>query len=708
LSPRPILLLSAGRSGSNLLKSFFRPNGSILDIGEFLNPTVAAHHGQFGFWGMGDFARRLAESRPDWRAPYDIVGAYVGALGEAASGRRVLADLKYHHVGPVDALWRFADETPPAVAGFLAADAVVLHLVRRNPLARLASLKLAMTTDEWIRPVGGEEAPVEAEGAAGAKTPDELSSIRVTTSNLLGHLRRIEARKRIADLWIERHRARLTLVYEDLLDGDRLAAPVRDRLELLLGEAIDLSGSAGTQKIAPPLAELIENAGEVRAALAGTEFAWCVDADRPPREPARSWRPRDGAAGSGPGAGAPAGVAPAAGRTPFTAGGTILLCRELPEALGPGVDLAAIAVRLRAAGLRVVVASAGPRWGGSAGEPAWIPAPVWPAIAAGQVPVEPREHLELLAAIGFADPAAVAAMAAAWRTLVAAVRPDAIVADHSPGLVATLGGGAEPILAIGEARTLPPPTRDGFPLLFSRRRPLPPVAAMLAALRAVGRRAESQDAEGLARLLYPSHRVVVGLPELDPYHWSRYEALAAPSELADRLPPQSETRRLLAVLPATLRRRAALVAAIRAADPGARIVETLEDAGGARRALADASHVVCLAGSAASVAALAGGRLQLMVLDGPDAEIQARLVEQQLAGRRIDAGRSPEVLRGHLTEFCDDAYLAEHATLVAARIGARTQGNCLDMLLDRLEEILLRAQEARAARRARAPAAQPS
>ena len=661
MSPRPILLLSAGRSGSHLLRSFFEADPAVLSIREFLNPTPATHDARYAFWSPENpaFAARLLASRADPQTPNAVFRDYVEWLVAQAGPRSLFADMKYDNVGPIDALWRKVDEAPPPIAGFIARDAVVLHLVRRNPLAQYCSLRRAIATKEWVRTVE------RGDGISG----ESSQGIRIETEGLVERLRRVELCKTVAEYWIAEAPNRLTIAYEDLLEGDRLASSMRQAIEALSERHLDLGGRAGTVKIAPPLNQLIINGDAVRAALAGSEFEWCLD-------DAVKWARRSPSAGTVRRA---SDIRPVGGRARAVerlrdgGGRTVLLCRELPASLGAPIDLVTIAKRLAAAGYRPILALIDPQGYGDLGKFPVLPSPVWPALCSGGLSVELREYTDLLAAIGFAESSAVAGIAAAWRGIAATIRPSVIVADHSPGLVAALGAGPAPVIKVGAARTLPPLTERGYPPLLSVRRPPPPIGAMLDAMARIGRQPETWNAAGLARLLETSRRVVVGLPELDPYHYSRSEPLAAPPEAARPLTPPCETRRLLAVLPPRFGPGTPFATFLMAADPGACFLDASSDTKTLRTAIEETSHVVCLAGSVASAAALVSGRPQLMVLNGTEGDFDARLVEQQMAGRRIDIRLPGATIRARVAAFLVEAFMSEQAMLVADRIAWRRQ-----------------------------------
>jgi len=688
LSPRPILILSAGRAGSNLLKSFFRPNPSVRDIGEFLNPDRTSHDPAVAFWGAANAERvaRLGAERLDPKAPRIIFCEFVEWLLANSGGRTVLADLKYDHVGLVDALWRSVDEPPPSVAAFIHSRAVILHLVRRNPLAQLASVQLASKTGIWLRRTSRSTEAVQ-------ETPSDTScqTIRIDPRHIGDRLRRIVLRQHVAAQWVARARSTRTLIYEDLLEGDRLAEPVREAIVTAVDREIDLSGVAGTLKLAPPLNNLIENNDEIRAALAGGDFAWCID-EAPPSDTIRR---SEGGTVSPDGGAQRIDVPMTTFALPLSSGGskthqqrtadarrTVFIARELPGYLGGRIDLRAVAERLAAEGFTPVLAlPASDAYGQESPPFDTFPAPQWPAIAAGAVRAEPREYLDLLAAIGFTDLAAVAGMAKAWRSLITALQPVAVIADHSPGLIASQASQSTTLIAIGGPTTLPPITSEGIPPLLGQRASRPPIEPMISALRDIGRHARTEDAGGLAGLLDSPFRLVLGLREFDPYLMVRSDPLFLPPEFDFGLPPPARDRQLLAILPDYS--RPALLAALSETDFPSIVLHASDKSSTLKNAMASASHVLHPLDHPAGCLAAASGR--------PRSVLRQAGSEQWFQGlaapaRTVDSRLPQDAIRNAMNAFLADGEALERARLVGRWIAMRGCRSGSDRLIEIVRE----------------------
>ncbi len=275
----PILLLAAPRTGTSLLKALLVSDKRILNLKELLSPTPGAYNPKLGFWAKYDIATRAGiDDGRDPRARVDLFRKYLADIQKDHPGRIVLADVKYDQVGIVDTLWRMPDHTPAPISAFLEAGAAVLHLTRRNPLAQYCSLQLAMRTKVWM----------ELEGAPNRAAPAAERTFRIEPDKILDALRRISFRNALAKLWLRDYRRVVDVEYEDLVAQDVLPDHVRQPLEEQLGVRLDLHGKPRTQKVAPPLAEMIENLDEVQTALRDTENAWCLDGDTAPGKSRRT------------------------------------------------------------------------------------------------------------------------------------------------------------------------------------------------------------------------------------------------------------------------------------------------------------------------------------------------------------------------------------------------------------------------------------
>ncbi len=158
-------------------------------------------------------------------------------------------------------------------------------------------------------------------------------------------------------------------------------------------------------------------------------------------------------------------------------------------------------------------------------------------------------YLDVLALLGFGDPAKLAAMLHGWRSLLSFVKPDLIVAEHSPALQVLARALGLPAIAIGTGFTLPPVVNGALPPLRADRGPLLPEARLAQSLKAaLGTLSLAPHAGRLSQALFPGDRFALSLPELDVYSGWRQEELYLPLEELPAFRDPPDRPRLFAYL----------------------------------------------------------------------------------------------------------------------------------------------------------------
>lgn len=127
----------------------------------------------------------------------------------------------------------------------------------------------------------------------------------------------------------------------------------------------------------------------------------------------------------------------------------------------------------------------------------------------------------------------------AWDAIVAALKPDLIIGDYSPGLCLAMRGGDIPVAVVGSGFTVPPET-DEFPLLIDGATPVTPPEAMLGVINDVQSRRGKPALTRLPEIFTTQARFITTLPELD-----RYDELRNPESRSGPLkplPPRTNAR----------------------------------------------------------------------------------------------------------------------------------------------------------------------
>jgi UDP:flavonoid glycosyltransferase YjiC (YdhE family) len=171
-------------------------------------------------------------------------------------------------------------------------------------------------------------------------------------------------------------------------------------------------------------------------------------------------------------------------------------------------------------------------------------AEVWPAPISPRLLVnigKPRRGAnsfgDIMARLGADDPDMVEGMLRAWDLLLRTIRPDAVIGEYAPFLLAAAWGRV-PSIAVGTAFSTPPahmerfPSLDGEPAAFDE-------AAVLAGLNRALERLGRTPIAAYPALLQADATFSGSFAELDPYAEWRVEPLASPL-LAGGVPPLAD------------------------------------------------------------------------------------------------------------------------------------------------------------------------
>lgn len=370
---------------------------------------------------------------------------------------------------------------------------------------------------------------------------------------------------------------------------------------------------------------------------------------------------------------------------------TILFAWELGANLGHLIPISHIVRRLDA-GHRCVFAVRDVAYARSVLGPQAeiVQAPLWPqhrhfGAASGGL----ASYVDILAAIGFADPLKLAAVAGAWRSLIGLIAPDIVVADHSPGLLVALYRRDVPVVAVGTGFTMPPVDYDRFPPLRGDLPPAIPEGRLFEAIRDACSLIGAPRPHGPMEVFRTPHRVVFGLPELDPYQSFRREPVVAPP---GGLPPTMRwppARRLFVYAGSEIENFDALLQGL------ATVSVPLEvylrgDAAPAREFLrlrgatvhdeppdlADvlllASHVLSQGGAGTTAAAFTAGRPQLVMAQHDEALLNLDLLNRYGVARRLEGSSEAATVTAAIEAFLADPLLPDNALDAANRIARRT------------------------------------
>lgn len=225
---------------------------------------------------------------------------------------------------------------------------------------------------------------------------------------------------------------------------------------------------------------------------------------------------------------------------------SVLLVNELGAGFGHVSNLLAIGHALAELGYRVTCAMADLLRPAvllrQAGFPV-LQAPIWPRMGHGTTGC----YADILALIGFENAPALTLMTAGWQDLIELVKPDLIVADHSP-TAALAAFGVNPVVMVGNGFTLPPDNLGEYPMLAPDAAPIIPQSRLLEVIHEVQANRRRPAPETLPGLLSAAFRAVLSLPELDAYADVRSENTLGVLEAMPVYTPRKTVRSVYAYL----------------------------------------------------------------------------------------------------------------------------------------------------------------
>ncbi len=212
---------------------------------------------------------------------------------------------------------------------------------------------------------------------------------------------------------------------------------------------------------------------------------------------------------------------------------TILFAWELGAGLGHAKPFADIAKGFADSGTRIYVAApellnAQIAFAGL--DVTFVQAPSWPPHRHFGSQTGEGGYLDVLVGIGFADPVKLGATVDGWLSLLDLIKPDVVVADHSPAAMVACHIRRVPVILAGTCFVMPPLEYGRFPPLKADRAPVMPESRAYTAAAQVSQSCGAKPLEKLTDYFRTQGRFVFGIPELDPYAPLRREPLYLPPE----------------------------------------------------------------------------------------------------------------------------------------------------------------------------------
>jgi UDP:flavonoid glycosyltransferase YjiC (YdhE family) len=379
---------------------------------------------------------------------------------------------------------------------------------------------------------------------------------------------------------------------------------------------------------------------------------------------------------------------------------TVLFGWELGANLGHAKPLAEIARRIARADTRVFLAASdllSARVAFSGVDATLLQSPIWPPHRHFGSETGQANYLDILVNIGFADSNKLSAVVAGWLSLIDLVRPAAIVADHSPGLLVSAHIRDIPVVQVGTCFTMPPMEYGRFPPIRADRGPIAAERDLLTIARETEAAFGHSGPRTLLEYFRTHTRVVYGCPELDCYASFRREPLHLPPEPLPSFVEPPTKPRLFAYLGSEMPKIDELVQTLTELDVPveaylrgeiAPLGTFLRLAGhtvhdeppSLADVLPNASHVLSAGGALTSHAALAAGRPVLALALHGEAQLNVDMLAKAGMGKELPVWTDGRALKNEIVTFLNDHAMLRSARHCAKVAEIRTQPRSVEAI----------------------------
>lgn len=263
---RTFLLLSHERSGSHLAGDFVNSLADFRMIDEVCNPDAvrpgkhleSLHRFKYDFL-IGDPAFMLEPTR---QGHTEFVAAFFAHLAKLRAPNNIVADIKYGHVHNFEWWW-----CPPLVRPFLfnfcqERELGIVHLYRENVIEASVSGMIADKRKIWHSWQVKPETDIEAK-------------YTLPVREVLRRAKLLQRQTQLFKDWTAGCR-KVAITYEEIAAQLGKGGETDTKLVAFLGSKLKNGFQPRHQKVTRPVADIVENFDELKAACAKDGLGWCL------------------------------------------------------------------------------------------------------------------------------------------------------------------------------------------------------------------------------------------------------------------------------------------------------------------------------------------------------------------------------------------------------------------------------------------------
>ncbi len=335
-----------------------------------------------------------------------------------------------------------------------------------------------------------------------------------------------------------------------------------------------------------------------------------------------------------------------------------------------------------------------------------LQAPYWQNPRFRQGNIATPSYSDVMARQGFGFKDTFAAFFTAWSDLADVVKPDLIIADHSPGLSIAVRG-RHPMINMGNGFTLPPSQLETYPSVIAKGAPLVRQDWMRQMFNEVLTENNRPQLEFLPQIFDTEGQYVCTVPHLDPY--AQFRTLPQVGPLEDSLdciaPPKSPHVFVYmahgsgaeATVLATLKTLNVKSTAFVRGAPAKTIdtfhggnLQMLNQPADFADILPRASLVIHSGGGGTSTACLMTGRPQITFPSHSETSLNSRLMHQQGVAQPVRSTVSQSEMTALLEKVLSNDDMKQASERVAIELNDDKWKQALPTILNHAEEIIAR------------------
>lgn len=314
-----------------------------------------------------------------------------------------------------------------------------------------------------------------------------------------------------------------------------------------------------------------------------------------------------------------------------------------------------------------------------------VPAPYWinPPIPNLRNIATPS-YADVLVRQGFGHRGNLAAMFSAWAHLINFLKPDLVIADHSPGM-SLAARNVVPMINMGNGFTLPPTDIETYPPIIARGKTLLPQARLLSIINDVLRENGRHILDAVPQIFDTEGQYVCTVPQLDPYAHVSPRLTVGPLEKNMEFMPLPDMPHVFVYMAYEGKTQANLLAALEKTGMSATVfmreaphaildryqsaqIEMLDRPADFAEILPKSSLVIHSGGGGTATACLMTGRPQLTFPTHSETMLNSKLMAAAGVAKAFHSNISPELLITYIEDAVADEAMRTRAVAVAKEL----------------------------------------